>query len=120
MVRGLKLLKPYVRKEVLVEEDDDDDDEDGTGNRKSLPSKGRVMESDLISHAYGIGVLVFALLSFVGHGCKWVDEAAFSLSLCLCVSILSCDWLCKHVCPVIGCIIMSALLLVCDLCLLCD
>ncbi|XP_046898267.1 general transcription factor 3C polypeptide 1-like [Hypomesus transpacificus] len=75
MVRGLKLLKPYVRKEVLVEEDDDDDDEDGTGNRKSLPSKGRVMESDLISQAYGIvlssgtkGLSQSALRSRMGVG----------------------------------------------------
>ncbi|XP_062304643.1 general transcription factor 3C polypeptide 1-like isoform X1 [Osmerus eperlanus] len=74
LVRGLKLLKPYVRKEVLIEEDDDDDDEDGTGNRKSLPSEGRVMECDLISQAYGI---------VLSSGTKGLSQSALRSRMCV-------------------------------------
>lgn len=63
VARCLKLIKPYVRKEVVEAEDDDDnDDDDGGGaNRKTVPTEGRIMERDFLSQAYGISTFWFAL-----------------------------------------------------------
>jgi hypothetical protein len=54
-VRCLKLLKPYQKKELMVEEDDDEN-EDGVGvSRKGLPQQDIIMERDLVLQAYHIG-----------------------------------------------------------------
>uniref|UniRef100_UPI003AAA6387 general transcription factor 3C polypeptide 1 n=1 Tax=Centroberyx gerrardi TaxID=166262 RepID=UPI003AAA6387 len=54
-VRCLKLLKPYVKKELLVDDDDDDDEEDETGVKtKTVPPEGRIMERDFLLQAYHI------------------------------------------------------------------
>ncbi|XP_045078682.1 general transcription factor 3C polypeptide 1 [Coregonus clupeaformis] len=77
VARCLKLIKPYVRKEVVEAEDDDDDndDEDGGGaNRKSVPTEGRVMERDLLSQAYGI---------FVSSGTKGISQSAMRARMCI-------------------------------------
>ena len=53
-MRCLKLLKPYQKKELMVEEDDDEN-EDGVGvSRKGL-QQDIIMERDLVLQAYHIG-----------------------------------------------------------------
>ncbi|XP_034542767.1 general transcription factor 3C polypeptide 1 [Notolabrus celidotus] len=54
MVRCLKLLKPYSKKNVTDDDDDDDeDDEDDSGaRRRATPAQGRIMETDILSQAY--------------------------------------------------------------------
>lgn len=54
LVRCIKLLKPYGRKNAGdFDEDEDDDDTEERG--QVLPSEGRIMERDVISQAYHIG-----------------------------------------------------------------
>lgn len=53
-MRCLKLIKPYMKKELMVEEDDDDDDAVG-GSRKALPPHDQIMERDLVLQAYHTG-----------------------------------------------------------------
>lgn len=59
LVRCVKLLKPYIKKNVANDEEeegeeDEDEDEDYSGVRRTAPSMGRIMERDLISQAYDI------------------------------------------------------------------
>ncbi|XP_038823192.1 general transcription factor 3C polypeptide 1-like [Salvelinus namaycush] len=75
VARCLKLIKPYVRKEVVEAEDDDDDDDDGGGaNRKTVPTEGRIMERDLLSQAYGI---------IVSCGTKGISQSALRARMCI-------------------------------------
>lgn len=58
LVRCLRLLKPYTKKGVTDDDDDDEDDEDDTGaRRKAFPPEGRIMEKDVLSQAYHIGMV---------------------------------------------------------------
>uniref|UniRef100_A0A8K9XY13 B-block binding subunit of TFIIIC domain-containing protein n=1 Tax=Oncorhynchus mykiss TaxID=8022 RepID=A0A8K9XY13_ONCMY len=76
VARCLKLIKPYVRKEVVEAEDDDDnDDDDGGGaNRKTVPTEGRIMERDFLSQAYGI---------IVSCGTKGISQSALRARMCI-------------------------------------
>ncbi|XP_052373354.1 general transcription factor 3C polypeptide 1-like [Oncorhynchus keta] len=76
VARCLKLIKPYVRKELVEAEDDDDnDDDDGGGaNRKTVPTEGRIMERDLLSQAYGI---------IVSCGTTGISQSALRSRMCI-------------------------------------
>lgn len=59
LVRCVKLLKPYTKKNDANgeedEEEEEDDDEDYIGvRRRPGPFVGRIMERDLISQAYDV------------------------------------------------------------------
>lgn len=58
-VRCLKLVKPYSKKGINEEdEDDDEDEEDEAGvSRRAFASEGRIMEKDVITQAYHMGML---------------------------------------------------------------
>uniref|UniRef100_A0A4W5KUK9 B-block binding subunit of TFIIIC domain-containing protein n=1 Tax=Hucho hucho TaxID=62062 RepID=A0A4W5KUK9_9TELE len=79
VARCLKLIKPYVRKEVVEAEDDDDDDNDdddggGGANRKTVPMEGRIMERDFLSQAYGI---------ILSCGTKGISQSALRARMCI-------------------------------------
>ncbi|KAM6972435.1 general transcription factor 3C polypeptide 1 [Aplochiton taeniatus] len=58
LVRCVKLIKPYEKKDLVAGADEDEnEDEDGAaGDLKCLPYRGQTMERDLISQAYQIVV----------------------------------------------------------------
>lgn len=61
-VRCMKLLKPYSKKDIIDDEEDkeDEDDEDETRvRRRHVPAEGRIMEKDMLSQAYHIGMSLF-------------------------------------------------------------
>ncbi|XP_055770149.1 general transcription factor 3C polypeptide 1-like isoform X2 [Salvelinus fontinalis] len=74
VARCLKLIKPYVRKEVVEDDDDNDDDDGGGANRKTVPTEGRIMERDLLSQAYGI---------IVSCGTKGISQSALRARMCI-------------------------------------
>lgn len=56
-VRCVRLLKQYTRKGMADDDDDDDDDEENdTQGRTAFPSEGRIMEKDVLSQAYHLGM----------------------------------------------------------------
>lgn len=62
-VRCLKLLKQYTRKGVADDDDDEEEDEEsGTQGRGAFPSEGRIVEKDVLSQAYGLGMFYQSLL----------------------------------------------------------
>uniref|UniRef100_A0A8C5CTH7 B-block binding subunit of TFIIIC domain-containing protein n=1 Tax=Gadus morhua TaxID=8049 RepID=A0A8C5CTH7_GADMO len=83
-VRCLKLLKPYQKKELMVEEDDDEN-EDGVGvSRKGLPQQDIIMERDLVLQAYHI---------VVSSGTKGISQS--SLQVVMNVGKLEARMLCR-------------------------
>ncbi|XP_056136206.1 general transcription factor 3C polypeptide 1-like [Lampris incognitus] len=62
-VRCLKLLKPYVKKEEIVEDDNDDD---------IVPFEGRVMERDLLVQAYH---------NVISSGTRGISQTTLSLRM---------------------------------------
>lgn len=57
LVRCLRLLKPYSKKSIAEDDiDEDDDDEDYSEAGRALPVEGRIMEQDMLSQAYNIGM----------------------------------------------------------------
>ncbi|CAL8354123.1 unnamed protein product [Boreogadus saida] len=84
-VRCLKLLKPYQKKELMVEEDDDEN-EDGVGvSRKGLPQQDIIMERDLVLQAYHI---------VVSSGTKGISQS--SLQVVMNVGKLEARMLCRR------------------------
>ena len=51
--RCLQLIKPFIRKDLLVD-DDDDDNEDSAAAAAAL-STGRIMERDILLQGYQLG-----------------------------------------------------------------
>ncbi|XP_074545488.1 general transcription factor 3C polypeptide 1 [Halichoeres trimaculatus] len=53
LVRCVKLLKPFSKRNVADDDDDEDeDDEDESGGRRAAHVVGRIMEMDILSQAY--------------------------------------------------------------------
>lgn len=66
LVRCLKLVKPYSKKDIPDVIDDDDDEDNMPGGSK-LSTEGRVLERDIISQAYHLGAFDPFFLSFRDH-----------------------------------------------------